>query len=461
MYKMTNSKGRLPPVPPGSFIFGNLFELKDQILEGLSRYAKDYGDILRIKAGPRILYFINNADYIKHILQDNYSNYSKRTRGWNKLRPLFGEGLLTSDGPQWLQQRRTMQPGFHHRRIQHFFDLFVKEANALVESWRPLAKQGKAVNVSDEMMGITFRIVTSTLFSEDLKGDVTTVGSALDTILHCASDDYAKIIDFPFWFPTLNHLKAKRALRELDEIVYPIIRKRRESKEPKHDLLSMLMAMRDPETGVSLNDKELRDQIMTIFMTGHETTAVSLAWAWYLLWKHPEIEQRMAQEIKNVFNGGQIQLEDLGKLETVQRVFKETLRLYPPIWVFSRKVIKDDIISGWRIPSGATIFFSPYVMHRNPQVFENPEDFDPDRFTSAKIEPPPPFTYFPFGGGPRLCIGKDFALMEARVLLSIIANTYRLNLVSGHKVETDPTITLRAKYGIMMNLEEKSSRHFS
>jgi cytochrome P450 len=443
------------PSPPGHLFLGNIQEVRKNPLRTLVEYSREIGDIIRIRLGPRTLFFINHPDYIKHILQDNYSNYSKLTRGWNKLRPLFGDGLLTSYGPKWLQQRKTMQPAFHLQRIKNFVSVFIDETNALVESWRPLAKNGKLIDVSEEMMGLTFRIVTKTLFSEDLGNEVDTVYWALTQILHCASEGYYRLIDFPLWVPIPRNHRARAGLQALDKIVYDLIEQRRQRGSSQSDLLSMLMEVKDPDTDKRMTDEEIRDQVMTIFMTGHETTAVALTWTWYLLSKFPEATRKLGLELDNVLNGKAPSLESLSELTYTRRVFKEALRLYPPIWVFSRRTSNEDRLGDYVVPAGSTIFMSPYVMHRNPDFFKNPEGFDPERFTSDKIGPPPPFIYMPFGGGPRICIGREFASMEAQIIISILAQHFKLNLLPGHPVEEAPSITLRPKYGMLMTLEEK------
>lgn len=443
------------PTPPGKLFLGNLLELRHDTLNILVKYSREIGDVVRIRLGPRELFFINNPNYFEHILQKNHLNYTKETRAWNKLRPLFGDGLLTSFGPKWLQQRRTMQPAFHRQRIENLSNIFINKTIELADRWSSNIYRNRPINVAEEMMRLTFRIVTATMFSEDLKKEVDTVYWALTQILQYASQSYGRILDFPLWFPTPRNHRVKSGLKALNKIVYELINKRRNHKSAQLDLLAMLMEARDPETGKGMSDEEIRDQVMTIFMTGHETTALALTWTWYLLSVFPNAEQKLYSELKSVLGRRIPTLEDLQKLKYTNRVFKETLRLYPPIWVFGRKTKEPDVLGEYQIPGGSTVFISPYVMHRNSKYFENPEGFDPDRFTTEQIHPPPPFTYIPFGGGPRLCIGRDFALLEFQIIISILAQQFKLSLLPGHVVEKDPSMTLRPRRGMFMTIEEK------
>jgi cytochrome P450 len=310
---------------------------------------------------------------------------------------------------------------------------------------------GEVRDIHQEMMRLTMRIVAKVLFSVEVSEDAQKVAAALNVLMGHTSG-FRMIMP-----PLLRHLplpalvRVRRAVRELDEIVNRIIRQRRASGEDTGDLLSMLMAARD-EDGSAMTDRQLRDEIMTFLLAGHETTAVSLSWTWYLLSQHPEVAQKLRQELNNVLGGRTPQLEDLARLPYTDRVVKESMRLYPPAWSLARSVAKETDIAGYRVPVGANVVMSPWIMHRDPRFFDRPEQFDPDRWAEQSTQQLPRFAYFPFGGGPRFCIGASFAVMEANLLLAAIAQRFQLRLVPGHPIAPQPGITLRPRYGMRMSL---------
>jgi cytochrome P450 len=444
------------PGPVGHPIVGNLIELKRDPTRNLIQLSREFGDVVRLRLGPRTLYFLNHPAHVQHILQDNFQNYLKHTRGWNKLSPLFGEGLLTSDGKSWFGQRRLMQPAFHRHRIATFATIMTQVIEEMLERWSHYAEKGQVLDIAPEMMQITLRIMGEVLLSTNVSDGAEVVRDALTVVLHYASDSYTKILAWPLYVPTRRNLSFKKALRDLDQIIYGIIEERRRNKQDPGDLLSMLMHARHEGTETGMNDRELRDQVMTIFMTGHETTANALTWAWYLLAQHPDVARRMQAELNEVLGGRPPALEDLQHLKYTTMVFNEALRLYPPIWVFSRLVKEKDQIDGFEIPAKSTVFISPYALHRRPDFWENPEGFDPDRFDSEKSAKVPRYAYIPFGGGPRECIGINLAMMEGPLILATIAQRYQLHLLPGHRVEMDPSITLRPLYGMKMMLKNIS-----
>jgi cytochrome P450 len=368
------------------------------------------------------------------------------------MKPMMGEGLLTSDGDFWRRQRRLSQPAFHRQQIGAFAGTMTSIAEEMLERWQPVAARGQLIDVSAEMIRLTLSIVSKTLFNTDVGAEANTVGEAITVAFKEFDRRLAALFTLPDVVPTPSRRRLHNAIQTLDRVVYRIIEERRRAGEDIGDLLSMLVFARDEETGESMSDKQLRDEVMAIFLAGHETTANALNWIWYLLSKHPAVERRLHDELAAVLGGRIPTLEDLPKLSYTTMVIEESLRLYPPAWVIERRSIAADQIGPYVIPPGSTIIPSQYITHRHPAFWDNPEGFDPERFTPERVAARPRFAYFPFGGGPRVCIDNNFAMMELQLILATVTQRYRLALVPGHPVELDPMITLRPRYGILMDL---------
>jgi cytochrome P450 len=461
MNKTTNSNHinnfeQIPPGPEGNWLVGNLPQLQKSTLKFLLSLARDYGEIARYRIANITGYLVSHPDYIKHILIDNNHNYNKQNIDYQLLKTIAGNGLLTSDGDFWLHQRRLIQPAFHRKRIQGFAKLMTETTLEMLERWQSPARLGRPLDISQEMMHLTLSIVGKALFSQDISGEADVVGKAFTFLNEDISARFQSVFTPPLSWPTPRNLRFHSAKHDLDEVVTEIIQTRRREIEnnidPEEDLLSMLLLARDEETGKGMDDHQLRDEVMTLLLAGHETTANALSWTWYLLSTHPWQAERLQTELARVLSGRNPEVDDLPKLEFTHRVIKESLRLYPPAWIISRKAIEDDKIGGYFIPAGSDVAMSSYVVHHSPRYWENPEGFDPDRFTEARSKDRPSFAYFPFGGGPRLCIGSDFAMLEAQLVLATVAQKFRLDLVPGHPVVPEPLITLRQKYGLKMTL---------
>lgn len=452
----------VPPGPPRHPIFGNLREIRRDSLGFLLSAAREYGDIVsfHFMFFPGLL--INHPDYIQHVLQDNHRAYSKQTFDYAVLKPVLGEGLLTSDGDFWLRQRRLIQPAFHRQRIAAFGEQMVQDTQEMLRRWEPISRNGQAVDVAEEMMRLTLTIVGRALFSVELSAQASTIGPAF-TILNA---EIAQLLRSFLPTPIKFRLpRFQRALGDLNRTVQSIIDQRRErlarSGEAGGDLLAMLIQARDEQTSEQMTDQQLRDEVVTLLLAGHETTANALTWTWYLLSQHPQVEERLRRELVSVLDGQPPNLDDLPRLSYTRMVVQEALRLYPPAWIISRKAEQEDEIGGYAIPKGTAVSLSAFTMHRHPGFWEAPEIFDPERFTAQRSENRPPYAYFPFGGGPRLCIGRDFALQEAMLILATVAQRYRLELAPAHPVEPEPLVTLRPKYGMKMllrNLETDGAR---
>ena len=378
---------RTPPGPRGGLL-GSALNIRRDPLGFFLDANRRYGDVVKYRFVIWPGYFVNHPDYVKRILQDNHRNYSKDVFDYNLLRRLLGVGLLTSEGDTWLRQRRLAQPAFHRRRIAELGTLMTGATVTMLEQWQPLAERAQPLDVAVEMMRLTLHVVSSALFGTDVGDDADTVGRAFATANRHLSD-FLYVPFPPLSVPTRRSRQLKAATGQLDEVVHRIIDWRRRSMEDRGDLLFMLMQARDEETGQGMDDRQLRDEVMTLLLAGHETTANLLAWAWYLLDNHQEVECRLHAELDNVLGGRLPAVEDLPTLPYTRIVLEEALRLYPPAWAISRKAEADDELGGYHIPANAVMLMSPFAMHRHPDFWENPDAFDPERFAPERASSRP------------------------------------------------------------------------
>jgi cytochrome P450 len=446
------------PLAPGPRwgvpLLGQVFEAWRDPLGLFMRARAEHGDVVRFKFGHLRYHLVSDPEGIRHVLVDNAKAYTK-SRNYKGLKLVLGQGLLTSEGDFWRRQRKLAQPAFHREKMSAFAEAMGACAGQMLERWGA-HPDSAALDVHAELMRVTFQIVGRTLLSTDLDDPNGAVGKALSVVLQFANDYAESFFALPPWVPTPRNARFKRALRTLDDIVLGIIEQRRRSPDAHNDLLSMLMAVRDQETNESMTDRQLRDEVITIVLAGHETTANALAWTLYLLSRHPDVERRVAAELRDVLGGRAPSLADLPRLTFTKMVIEESLRLYPPAWAFERQAVEPDVICGYAIAPGDIVGISPYAVHRHPRHWDNPEGFDPERFRPERVEGRPRYAYLPFGGGPRVCIGNGFAMMEAQVLLAAIVQHARLELVPDHPVELSPLITLRPKHGLRMTLHRRA-----
>jgi len=416
--------------------------------------SRRYGDLVEFAVGGTRVFFINHPDLIRRVLQDNHHNYSKDTIQYNTLATITGRGLLTSDGEEWLRHRRMEQPAFSRSRLAALDQVIAPALEAMLVRWGQQPEDA-VVDIDREMMAVTLEIVGQALFSIDLRTDAPrltqAVLTALDHVIYRAQNPFAP----PDWLPIPQNLSFRKALRQLDRAVYEIVESRRRSGEKRDDLLGMLMDARDAESGGSrLTDQQIRDEIITLLIAGHETVASALTWSWYLLAQHPEVWEEMREEVSRLPDDRLPCYPDLERLPFTAAVFSEALRLYPPAWLITRKALGEDELNGYKIPAGALIVISPYVIHRHPQYWEDAEEFLPQRFTGGRERSIPRFAYIPFGGGPRLCIGNNFAMIEGVLILAGITQRYRLKLAVEGAVQADPLVTLRPHHGLPMRLQK-------
>ena len=439
-----------PPGPRPHFLIGNMPLAGHDPLTTFTSWAREYGDIFYYRAAWIHVYFLNRPDLVDLVLVRNHANLRKDHVVQNS-RWFFGNGLLTSEGEEWKRQRRLAQPAFYRERIASFAGIMTGYTEQMLAQWQ----DGTIVDVHEEMMNLTLRIVLRTLFGVEAE-KIGEISGALNTMMrHTAG---IKLL-FP---PTARHLPlpgmgaVRRAVKQLNETVMGIINVRRvRGGEHAGDLLSMLISARD-EDGSALNATELRDQVLTFLLAGHETTALALTWTWYLLSQNPAVEKKLHQELDNVLGGRVPNLKDLPTLVYTDHVIKESMRLYPPAWSLAREVANEFEVEGYRIPARANVVMSQWLLHHDSRYFKAPNSFDPDRWATEDCQKLPRFAYFPFGGGPRQCIGAGFASMEAVLLLATIASRFRLCLVEGQAVIPVPSFTLRPKCGLKMTLARRA-----
>ena len=395
---------------------------------------------------------LNHPDYIHRVLVANQANYRKGRLTRQILGPTLGNGLLTSEGEFWRRQRRIEAPAFHHRRLAGLAGLMVEVAEGVSARWRGRPE----IDVGREMMALTMEIVARALFSRDIAGSVGELGAAIGVLIESfGKAAVADLLGLPEWLPRRRDPEAKRALAYVDSVIYEIIRSRRAAPEAPGDLLLMLLEARDEETGEGMTDRQLRDEVMTLFAAGHETTAVALTWCWHLLGQHPEVEARLHGEIDAALAGRSPAFEDLERMPYGRMVVEETLRLYPPAYSFNREALADDWMGPHRVPRGALVTLSPWVTHRNPALWPEPLRFDPERFAPEQARERPRYAYFPFGGGPRICIGAGFAMMEARLALAVLARDWRLVPPPGPAPRPQARVTLRPREPLLMRPEPR------
>lgn len=422
----------MPPSPRGS-----MRELVRQPLSFFLGITRQYGDVVCYRSAPEVAFLISHPDHIRHILVDNNKNYSKATYTNNKFKDVIADGLLVSEGDTWLRQRRLMQPAFHQNRLTQLIPLVIAETTGIIEHMDAAAAEGRPVDISKLMAALTLSITTKALFGVDLGDEVNNVGD----VINMAAD----LLEKP------NHARFQNALQYVDQVVLSIIEERRRKNVDIGDLLSKLLQARDEETGQGMDDQQLRNQVITLLLAGYETTANALTWTWYLLAQNPEQAAELRSDATNGLPTGLPSREDLDNLPYTRMVFEESLRLYPPAWVLGRKALGEDEIGGYRVPAGTIIAISPYVVHRHTDYWEQPEVFDPSRFSAERSARRHRFAYLPFGAGPRQCIGNTLALLEAQIIISMIARRFELSLVPDQDIHPQPLFILRPDRPVLMD----------
>lgn len=441
------------PRHKGHWLTGSMADFNREPLEFITECARTYGDMVRLRFLTLPALFLFHPDYVEEVLVTNNRDFIKsrafRTRFFTRL---LGKGLLTSEGELWRRQRRLMQPAFHHEAISGYGREMVNCAERLVAGWG----DGEVIDVHDAMMSVSRDIVVRTLFSTDVSDSADDISAALQELSEPFTSQATVKWIADNWLPTVRHLRFHRAARQLERIVYRIISERRASGRDEGDLLSVLLRAQG-EDGRRMTDKQLRDEVMTLFLAGHETTALAMSWTWYLLSQNPSAEAKLLAEIDEVAGGRRLRVEDVPRLRYAEKVIKETLRLYPPAFGIGREAVRSCQIGGQQVRRHTQIFMFQWVIHRDPRFYDNPEAFSPERWDEGAAQRPPRFAYFPFSTGQRACIGSGFAMQEAVLLLATIAQHYQFRLVPNHPVKIAPGVTLRPHDGIYMRLKKRAA----
>lgn len=411
-------------------------------------WFKQYGDMVHLQFGKEAhVYFLAHPDHFHTVLVEKADQFHKAGSYKDTKRGLariLGNGLVTSDGDYWRRQRKLIQPAFHARRIEAYAEEMVRLTQHMLQGWQ----DHKTVEINDAMMRLTLAIVAKTILDTDINADAEKIAEAVTVFQHLAFG----VDIFPLWLPTPSHVKQWQAEKAMNDVVAALITQRRKSAEDRGDLLSMLLNSVD-EASQGMTDQQIRDEIVTLFLAGHETTANALSWTWYLLAQHPEVEQKLHEELDSVLHDRVPTLADLKQLPYTELVLQESMRLYPPVWNMSRQALTDVEIGGYVIPQGSEVNLNTYAMHHDPRWWEEPERFLPERFHPECQSKIPRMAYLPFSTGPRVCIGNSFALMEARLILATIASRYRLRMAQGQaSVQMEPLIALRPKGRLPLNV---------
>jgi cytochrome P450 len=441
----------VPPRGPLSF-FQFARALRDSTIATFAQEAYER-DILERRMLGRRIFVVNEPAAIKHVLIDNAANYQKTEVTRRILEPGLGKGLITSEGETWRQHRRTMAPAFDQRSIAAYTPIMTGAAAELLADWAQVA-DGTGIDVATAMMQVTLNIISRTMFSSDSDEIVAIMERSAGNYQARMRPNILDMLGLPNWLAGLPRVGiAQRTLREFDSMIDRLIENRARDLEggPK-DLLARLIAARDEQSGTSMTPQEVRDHVITIFLAGHETTAMAMTWTWFLLSQHPAEEARLHAELDAVLGGRAPTHDDLSSLTYTRMVVEESMRIYPPVHTIARQANADDTLAGLKVPKGSTVMIVPWLLHRHTKLWENPGRFDPERFSAQRSAARARFSYLPFGGGKRICIGAAFALAEATILLATIAQRYRLRLIPGHRVEPQGLITLRARYGMKMLL---------
>jgi cytochrome P450 len=458
----SQSAAQVPPGPRGHWLWGSFAEYTRDSPRFLLRVREQYGDVVRLRLGPATLYLVAHPAGVQHVLQDRQTNYRKYDRLLDAIRPVAGNGLFSSEGDLWRRQRRLMQPAFHRQRLANLGATMVAVTVRMAEErWPAMLSPSPAsvLDISEEMMRLTLEIVARSLFGADVRDAVATIGRAMREALAGTDRRLNALLPVPAWWPSQANRRYRAAITTLETVVARLIAARRRDAAERDDLLGLLLAARDADTGEPMDDPQLRDEVMTIFLAGHETTAVALTWALYYLASHPDVMRRLRQELSAVLGERWPTVDDLPRLPFTLQVIHEALRLDPPAWALPRVPAQNDVVAGYRIPAGAVVMVSQYVTHRHPAFWPDPERFDPERFSPAQVAQRPRYAYFPFGGGPRLCIGQSFALLEMHLVLATLLARYDFDLVEGHQVVADTDFTLRPRGGLPMVVRPRLPVH--
>jgi cytochrome P450 len=452
---VTGKKGGLvPPGPPRRAALGILRQLRADRLGLMSGAVAEYGDAVRVSIGPKKLYIFNHPDHAKHVLADNAANYHKGI-GYTEAKRALGDGLLTSEGALWKEQRRTIQPVFQHKRIAGRADVIVDEALALVERLR--AHVGGRADVLSEITSLTLGVLGSTLLDADL-GAFDSVGHSFESVQDQAMFEMETLGLVPRWLPLKGQLTFRKARAHLEEVVEILVAQRKANPSASgDDVLTRLIASTSKEVDRRVADRRMRDELVTLLLAGHETTASTVGWTLDLVSQHPEVRERLHEEAVAVYGDRRPAYEDLPKLRYTNMVIQEAIRLYPPVWILTRRAVEDDVVGGYHVPAGAEVLICPYTLHRHPKYWAEPDRFDPERFNPDVKTNRPRYAHIPFGAGPRFCVGNHLGMMEASFIISTLMRDLLLEKQPGYRVTPEPMLSLRLGGGLPMTVNDWTS----
>ncbi|HET9606605.1 MAG TPA: cytochrome P450 [Nitrospira sp.] len=439
----------LPPGPRGTLLGGNIHQFRTDILDFLLETARDYGPLASFRVGPRQVFLASGPDLIEQVLVTDAQHYIKHF-GARAFKPVLGNGLITSEGAFWHRQRKLIQPAFLKTRVQSYAPVMAELTNQMLDSWTP----GKRVQIDFEFEVLTSKIALKTLFDLDDRGDHERFDGVLKLAFNLMNERLRRIFKLPLWLPTPANRRLKRAVAELDQTVQSFIASGRSRQHPGDDLLSRLLVAQHQD-GTRMSDRQLRDEAMTLYLAGHETTALTLAWSWYLLSQHRRVEEKLVSEWKRVLRGAPPSSAHLSRLSYTAAVIAESMRLFPPVYVIGREATTELELGGYRVKPGYTVLMSQWVNHRDPKYFPEPEEFRPERWEHGFSKRIPKFAYYPFGGGQRICVGSAFALMEAAIILAAVGQRYRFTLDPDAVIGIKTQITLLPANGIPATLERR------
>ena len=436
----------LPPGPRGLPGAGHLFQFQRDPLSFVRGVQRAYPRVATVQVGGRNVVMFFRPEHARFFLVDQARSFAVAA-GRDMMRRFLGDALLTTDGDIHRQQRRLVQPAFHKKRVESYAEIMTRQTEDMLDTWRP----GARLDVAAALQEVTLRIVVQALFNVDLRTQSAGLSHLFTQVVEAQNPILLRYsaLDLPF----LPYHKVVEARRQLDTFIYDLIARRRSAERDEGDVLSMLLQTRDEENGLMLDDVGIRDQMMTLIAAGHETTSNSLAWTLYLLSRHPEIRARLLSELSSVLGGRAPTVDDLARLPYLDWVVSESMRVYPPAWTLGRTAIEPFELEGYQFPAGTRVMFSQWVIHHLTDVWGDPETFRPERWDPATGQKPPPGAYFPFGAGPRMCIGMPFAQIEARLVLATILRRFTPELAPGWRVEPLPRVTLRIKHGLPMTLQ--------
>jgi cytochrome P450 len=436
--------------PRGYLLVGALLDVWRDRLGLMTAATEDYGDVVRFKMGPKTLYFFNHPDHAKHVLSDNHANYRKGI-GLIQAKRVLGEGLLTSDGELWRRHRKAITPSFHRDRLARFAGVVVEESNAMTARWDGV---DGPVNVVRDMTDLTLGVLGRTLLDADL-GSHDALSEAFEVAQDQAMFEMVTLGMMPHWVPTPRNRRFGRAAAELERLVTSMVEQRRGQGGGGDDMLTRLLDEYRDEPDADLTAVRLRDELVTILLAGHETTASTLSWTWYQMHRHPEIAERLHAEAVDVLGNRDPEYADLHRLTYTTMVIQEAMRLYPPVWILPRRAIAPDVIDGYPVPAGADVLICPYTLHRHPDFWSDPETFNPERFATAAVNERHRYAYIPFGAGPRFCVGSNLGMMEAAFVIALVARDFRLELLADYDVVAEPMLSLRVRGGLPMTVHRR------